>query len=59
MYFKHILKLFFLRDVDFKPPCVDLDTNCAAFKDGSCTNLTYRAYMRENCRSFCNECYCE
>ncbi|XP_078341778.1 uncharacterized protein LOC111101544 isoform X1 [Crassostrea virginica] len=42
---------------NFKPPCVDLDTNCAAFKDGSCTNLTYRAYMRENCRSFCNECY--
>uniref|UniRef100_K1PCW7 Uncharacterized protein n=1 Tax=Magallana gigas TaxID=29159 RepID=K1PCW7_MAGGI len=41
---------------NFHPPCEDLDSNCAAFRNGSCTDTRYRAYMREHCRSHCNEC---
>ncbi|XP_048770723.2 uncharacterized protein LOC125676895 [Ostrea edulis] len=40
----------------FYPPCVDLDVNCGKFTPGSCTNITYRAYMRINCRKTCNAC---
>eukprot|EP00105_Crassostrea_gigas_P009414 XP_011424357.1 PREDICTED: uncharacterized protein LOC105326186 isoform X2 [Crassostrea gigas] len=42
---------------NFYPPCVDLDSNCAAFRNGSCTDTRYRAYMREHCRRHCNECH--
>ncbi|XP_062587306.1 uncharacterized protein LOC134248937, partial [Saccostrea cucullata] len=38
------------------PPCVDLDPSCEHYSLEACTNLTYRAYMRENCRKRCNEC---
>ncbi|XP_062586598.1 uncharacterized protein LOC134248186 [Saccostrea cucullata] len=38
------------------PPCEDLDPSCEAYSLEACTNLTYRAYMRENCRKRCNEC---
>lgn len=41
---------------NFHPPCEDLDSNCAAFTNGSCTDLRYRAYMREHCRRHCDEC---
>nr|XP_034332354.1 uncharacterized protein LOC105326186 isoform X3 [Crassostrea gigas] len=42
---------------NFYPPCEDLDSNCAVFVNGSCSNVLYRAYMREHCRRHCNECY--
>ncbi|XP_065927072.1 uncharacterized protein [Magallana gigas] len=41
---------------NFHPPCEDLDSNCAAFRNGSCTDTRYRAYMREHCRNHCDEC---
>ncbi|XP_062576545.1 uncharacterized protein LOC134238430 isoform X2 [Saccostrea cucullata] len=41
---------------DFLPPCEDKDSSCDGFPEAACTNLTYRAYMRENCRKRCNEC---
>ncbi|XP_056015303.1 uncharacterized protein LOC125674517 isoform X2 [Ostrea edulis] len=40
----------------FLPPCVDLDVSCGKFTPGACTNVTFRAYMRINCRKTCNEC---
>lgn len=49
----------FIFCLDFYPPCEDLDSNCAVFVNGSCSNVLYRAYMREHCRRHCNECYCE
>lgn len=51
--------LFFLNWIDLLPPCQDLDVNCKAYVDGSCTNTNYRAYMRDRCRKHCNECNCK
>ncbi|XP_061171099.1 uncharacterized protein LOC133180644 [Saccostrea echinata] len=41
---------------NYLPPCMDLDPSCDAYSSETCTNQTYRAYMRLNCRKRCNVC---
>ena len=41
------------------PPCLDVLSYCDSFDRSLCTNSSYAAYMRENCRKTCQFCSCE
>nr|XP_022332687.1 uncharacterized protein LOC111130198 isoform X2 [Crassostrea virginica] len=38
------------------PPCLDVVSYCDSFDRSLCTNSSYAAYMRENCRKTCQFC---
>eukprot|EP00105_Crassostrea_gigas_P000381 XP_011412164.1 PREDICTED: uncharacterized protein LOC105317273 isoform X1 [Crassostrea gigas] len=40
----------------FLPPCEDILSYCSNFDRSLCTNSSYAAYMRENCRKTCQFC---
>nr|XP_022335290.1 uncharacterized protein LOC111131847 [Crassostrea virginica] len=40
----------------FLPPCLDVLSYCDSFDRSLCTNSSYAAYMRENCRKTCQFC---